>query len=244
MSLRSLFARWSGRSDPWEDQISPTGMVGMPPYPTSFERCAALSKAVGGPAMPLTIGTPPERDLHQLVGQAMQVAGIRARHLNGMSLQCAKWSHFLAPAIESVIGTPAWPTVGQFWKEQRPLFALSWGQLREFWRRGVQPDDLMANGAQGFTWHAWITLATGEIIDLTYPSSLAEAHPATMGMLQGRVACGMADEIWPDHRYFPMLASGPVLEALQSRSSLPFLARDVDELAMRFGFGVLPITVG
>jgi len=232
LGFRTLFSRLRGPASLWAAQVAPSGMADMPSYLTSFAACAELSRRLGAPSMSLCPTGSPSNDLHDVVGRAMKLVGVETRHLPGMAGQCLKWSHFLAPAIADVAGTAAWPTLGQFWKNQTQLFGMAWPTLHEIWRRGAHPADLAARGAEGLNWHAWITLATGEIIDLTFPSTLAAVHPSTHGMLAGRVACGVADEIFPDHRYYPMLAGSSVIEALQARSTMPFLADDVDDLAL------------
>ena len=230
LNLKSLLS-WLRRTDSrWKAQTEPTDMSDLPSYPIAFAACAALSEELGGSAMSLRTSGPLAGDLHALVGQAMKMTGVRTHHLPGMVGQCLKWSHCLAPAIADVTGIPAWPTVGQFWKGKTRLFGPNWLALQKLWCNGVHPADLAERGPNGVDWHAWITLATGEVIDLTFPSTLAAVYPDTFGSLAGKVACGVADEIFPDHRYYPMIAGNSVIEMLQARSTLPFLAEHVDEL--------------
>ncbi len=160
----------------------------------------------------------------------MLAEGVTASHFNGAAGQCLKWSHFLAPAVAKATGMMAWPTLGQLWKGERKVFGPTWPELDRLLEHGVHAADLAAQGRQGVDWHAWITLETGELADFTLASSLARALPATHGELQGGILAGAAHAIGDGHRFVPMLAGAAVINALQTKSSLPLLADTVEDL--------------
>jgi hypothetical protein len=259
MTLRSILSAWgqrrrsnsevsastsasSGLPPAWASQVEPSGASDVPPYAQAFAACAAISEALGAAPMRLTPASPPLEKLHRQISRAAIAAGVRNRHHAGMAGQCLKWSHFLAPAIERKTGLRAWPTLGQLWKDDTRQFGMTWSELQAMVERGAHPAELAARGAKGLDLHAWITLSSGQIIDLTFASTLARVHPKAWGARDGVIACGQEDGLFDMRRYFPMLAGGHVFDALQAKSSLPFLASDVDELASTTHIPVLSFT--
>jgi hypothetical protein len=75
-----------------------------------------------------------------------------------------------------------------------------------------------------------VTLESGQIVDLTFPSTLARHSPLSFGQFAGTILCGLEFELIRHHRYFPMIAGGAAIQALQDRSSMPLIGRGLDDL--------------
>jgi hypothetical protein len=144
------------------------------------------------------------------------------------AFQCLKWSHFLAPWFASHLECRAWPTVGQLWKDDQPVFNPSWDELRRWADTGIQPSDF--EGRQGINLHTWITIETGEIIEPTLLNSLAAINPEAYGDFLGGTVWGRDPNVLNRHRYFPMAAGVEFAEAIGQKSCLPLIANNPAEL--------------
>jgi hypothetical protein len=172
----------------------------------------------------------PER-LQDAILMTVRSSGAEGIHMMGAAGQCLKFSHFFAPYLARATGLKAWPTLGQLWRGNRRMFGSEWPEMQTLMRRGLQLEDMTAEGRDGVQWHAWITLETGELVDMTFGSTLAHVFPHQFADLAGTIAWGREPEVFNEHRFFPMLAGAPAIEALQAKSSVPFLASSVDGLA-------------
>ena len=196
-------------------------------YQENFERAASFTKhcGFGFPKLKWQSGDVIDSD-GALLESACRKAGVldTARSAG----QCLKWSHFLAPAFERALGRTAWLTVGQLWKNNSPVFHPTWDNLRQWGRNGIQVEDF--SGRSGLNLHAWVTLATGEIIEPTLLSSLAVADAENFATLAGAMAWGHDPNFLQPYRYFPMVIGSQFADSLSSKSCLPLLANDADEL--------------
>lgn len=144
------------------------------------------------------------------------------------AFQCLKWSHFLAPWFASHLECRAWPTLGQLWKDDKPVFNPSWDELRRWSDYGIQPTDL--EGKQGINLHSWITIETGEIIEPTLLNSLAALNPEAYEDYLGATVWGRDPNVLNKHRYFPMAVGIEFAEAIGLKSCLPLIANNASEL--------------
>lgn len=148
------------------------------------------------------------------------------------ALQCLKWSHYLAPYFANTLGCKVWPTVGQIWKDDSKIFGPSWRDLRRWAANGVQQQDF--EGRQGMNLHAWLTLETGEIIDVSFLNTLAHVNPEAYGPFKGAVSWGRDPGVLNNHRYFPMAVGQEYIEQVSARSMIPLLATNLNELNTPF----------
>lgn len=167
-----------------------------------------------------------ESNSEQVVRRSLGAAGLT--DARGSAGQCLKWSHFLAPYISEVAGCPAWVTLGQLWKGEASVFTPTANDIRRWASRGIHMDDLRSE--EGLILHAWITLATGEIVEPTLMTTIASCHDHYRDF-DGAVMMADADNFTP-HRYVPLAVGKDIVEGIARRSSIPLLARDAAELMM------------
>lgn len=186
----------------------------------------------------------PMEKLRWAAGDALDAGGdfaepaLRAGGVIDLSLsagQCLKWSHYLAPAFEQQIGRRVWTTIGQLWSGDKALFSPSWADLRRWARTGISLAELRKDGRRGVNLHAWLTVETGEIIDLTLPSSLAAAKGPAFAGVNGALVWGRDPRVLNGYRYFPMAAGPAIVEAIGAGSEMPLLATNQAELHTLMG---------
>lgn len=141
--------------------------------------------------------------------------------------QCVKWCHFLNPYFERALGCRIWTTVGQIWKGDKCIYNPSYDEFERWSRKGFQHEDFLDRPALNL--HAWYTTETGHLIDITYMSSLAKLY-SDCDEFAGGVLVGKPDDIFPGHQYVPMIVGNRIIEKIQEKSFIPFLANDVEEL--------------
>lgn len=146
--------------------------------------------------------------------------------------QCLKWCHYLRPYFEQVLDVPVWLTVGQLWNEDRAVFHPSWDELRKWSGEGIRPSELIAQGRDGIDIHAWLTVASGEIIEPTLLSSLAKIRPEEEGDKRGAVMWGRPPQMHPQFRHVPMAVGTPFAEGLNRNPMFPLLAQNREDLAL------------
>jgi len=143
--------------------------------------------------------------------------------------QCIKWSHALRPLVEEVLGAQVLLTIGQVRTPTRTFFDPSFDDLERWYCHGFDARDI--EGRSGINMHAWWTLPTGEILDVTLWSTLAVAwnEPERLGAVAG----GWPDKIAPNLLYVPMVVGDDYIEKVERRMAYGhFLARGctVEEL--------------
>lgn len=212
---------------------NPTRGSEVPYYFDSFAACARFSQSVCPGLEAMTI-KPTSESSSRLIPELERVVmhnKITADDYRAAAAQCLKWVHFLAPHVASATGLACWPTIGQLWKGDDKVWGPTWDDLRSMVQNGIHPGHLMKDDANGLSLHGWLTLETGEIIDPTLCSSLAVIQGGPYEQMLGMIVLGQEPEVISDHRYFPMLAGAQAFELMQSRSSLPFLAADREDLS-------------
>lgn len=92
-----------------------------------------------------------------------------------LELNCHYWSHKLLNDIISLFNMKAYVTYGQVWichdNRKECLYPVTWEQLKKA-KNLIVPENPIIEGLKNF--HAWITLESGQIIDLTLFSTLAK----------------------------------------------------------------------
>lgn len=141
--------------------------------------------------------------------------------------QCLKWCHFLKPNFESALGCKIWTTVGQLWKGDKWLYNPTYDEFEKWSSKGFQPEDFSKTPALNL--HAWYTTDTGHLIDISYLSTLSSVFP-DCHEYTGGVLVGKPNDIFPGHQYVPIVVGQDIVEKIQSKSFIPFLANDVEDL--------------
>lgn len=171
----------------------------------------------------------------QKVGKRIQDAGIGS--FKHSAAQCLKWSHALRPLVEEAIGHPVVLTVGQLYYQGKAVFNPTREDFAKWHRHGFQIDDF--RNRLGFNLHAWYTLPTMEVLDLTLCSSIAavqkEPDPGMVGMIIG----GWPDMMAPTHRYVPMAVGDEYVEQMAGKSAVPLLATGLSQAEL----DVLPVAM-
>ena len=205
--------------------VDPTKAGEIPNYLDAFFACARYSASVcpGSGIMAITPTNEDPQRLFEPIKEVILSNRITADDFRASAGQCLKWAHYLAPFIERETRIKCWPTLGQLWKGDRKVWGPTWRELTTMVSNGIHPEDIAASGASGINLHAWLTLATGEIVDPTFASTLAVIQGGGYANLLGMVAYGPEEQVFNGHRYYPMLAGSAAIEALQARSSLPLL---------------------
>jgi hypothetical protein len=142
--------------------------------------------------------------------------------------QCLKWCYFLQPYFVQAFKCKVWVTVGQLWKGEQAVYNPSCDDITRWVNEGIQKEDF--ENRSGFNLHAWLTMENGEIVDVSYLSTLANVFPDKYGKLLGGVAYGRPDELISDYRYVPMIIGRPIMEKIEHLSFIPLLATDETEL--------------
>jgi hypothetical protein len=168
--------------------------------------------------------------------EAAQASGVF--DFSGSAGQCLKWCHYLQPYFEQVLGVPVWVTIGQLWAYGKSVFHPDWDDLQRWSRSGIDPVELAMQGRDGINLHAWLTVASGEIIELSLLSSLARVRPSDRE-LSGAITWGHEDGGIEHHRYLPMTVGSAIAEAIGGNPAFPLLARSKEDLATMPAVGVL-----
>lgn len=214
-------------------RISPKCASDLPAYILAFEDCANYSAALDAGDAPMKIRPRPlpQEDLSAALAKVIYRHKITEDDFRGAAGQCLKWAHFLAPAIEDALGRPAWPTLGQLWNGDTKVWGPSWGQLDEIVRTGIQPQHAFLSRDGGLNIHAWVTLESGQIIDLTFASTLAVFRSDSFAHMLGMISGGDEPKLFNNHRFFPMMAGQRAFERLSDLSMVKLLASTRQELA-------------
>lgn len=163
---------------------------------------------------------------YRWVVRSLKAAGVK--DLRRGALLCLRYARYMQPFVEQELGMPVWVTVGQIWYRDRAILEPTWEGARRWVSEGIQQRDFTAGG--GLNLHAWLTLASGEILELTFPSSMALANPGRHGNLAGLALCDQEDKVLDEHRYFPMIVGNDAIDAMSRMSVLPLTAGSASEL--------------
>lgn len=221
--------------------VDPTSAAEIPPYIEAFAACASYSASVHAGTGNMSVvptDEAPQR-LADALGAVVMSNKITEDDFRSSAGQCLKWAHYLAPSVERATKIPCWPTLGQLWKGDKKIWGPTWSELDTLVKKGVHAEDIAASGGQGVNLHAWLTLSTGEIIDFTFASTLAVVQGGNYADLLCTVVYGPEEQVLKGHRYYPMLAGVAAIEDMQSKSTMPLLARSREELGA-YSFALVP----
>lgn len=198
-------------------------------YRDQFNDAIAFAKLVGChvDSVSWTETSVLERVEPSMIETALRAAGID--DLRDSAGQCIKWSQFIRPYLEDVIECPLYLTIGQLWRNGKPVYAPSWEQLYHWKSEGFRIADFGPSGG-GFQLHAWLTLPSGEILDFTLLSSLAAAAPKGWAKAAGQVIGGYPVEVFQGHEFIPMVVGDEYAIRLNEKSPVPFLAETAVDL--------------
>lgn len=207
-------------------------------YRTHFEQAASFTRLCGF-QVPDTnwVDYDVLSDDVAFVHEALIAAGVT--DLSPSAGQCLKWCHYLQPYFEQALKVPVWLTIGQLWASNESVFAPSWDDLRRWTKSGINPVELAMEGRHGVNLHAWLTLATGEIIEPTLLSSIALFRPSDADRLRGGVTWGRDPGVVANHRYVPMAVGSKIAEAIGGHPQCPLLASHKEDLMVVPAIGVL-----
>lgn len=155
-----------------------------------------------------------ERVMHHVIK-----AGIR--DLAPSALQCLKWSHALLPYVEAGLGCRVALTVGRVSIGARTVFDPTQADFARWAITGVAAKDFVSRS--GFNFHAWYTLPTMEILDLTLWSTLAVAWDKPE--MRGNVVGGWPDLIAPNPAFTPIVVGSSYVEHVHEISDVPLLSK-------------------
>jgi hypothetical protein len=153
------------------------------------------------------------------VMQHVKAAGIP--DLARSALQCLKWSYALLPYVEAGLGCRVALTVGQVSIGPKRVFDPSQADFARWANTGVAVEDFAVRS--GFNFHAWYTLPSMEILDMTLWSTLAVAWDNPK--LSGNVVGGWPDLIAPNPTFIPIVVGTAYVEHVHAISDVPLLSR-------------------
>ncbi|EJW8199719.1 hypothetical protein OCT43_005068, partial [Escherichia coli] len=78
----------------------------------------------------------------------------------------------------------------------------------------------------GFNFHAWLTTENGVIVDVSFMSTLSRRLPEHLSEVSGSVIIGPPEMVLPEHKYVPMIVGQRIVEKIEKRSFIDFLAHD------------------
>jgi len=108
--------------------------------------------------------------------------------------ECLSIHHRLLEALEKIIGGKCYFTIG-YVETDRKMFYQSESDLKKLMETGISNPSLNI--------HAWITLPTMEIIDVSLPTSYAVLNNIKDGI--GSIIASHADELKGGMKYRPMV---------------------------------------
>ena len=143
----------------------PTEMKDIGDYRSLFEQSAAFTKKLGFEAPNVSWI---DRDVLGQDGDVFRKVGAAANlmDLSHSAGQCLKWCHYIRPYVEQVLEVPVWLTMGQLWAYNKTVFDPSWNDFRQWSVSGICFAELAAQGRGGINLHAWLTVASGELLRL------------------------------------------------------------------------------
>lgn len=191
-------------------------------YRDKFLQASQFTRTLGFtvPDLPPREGELVSPENGQLVMQHANRGGIS--DLSASALQCLKWSYALQPYVEAGLGCPVALTIGQITHPTRSIFNPTQDDFERWAKVGINVKDFEARS--GFNFHAWYTLPTMEILDMTLWSTLAIAWEKPE--LSGQVIGGWPDLIAPNPTFIPMAIGRDYAEHVHAISEVPLLARD------------------
>jgi hypothetical protein len=164
--------------------------------------------------------TEAEYDYDSLFDTVRKLSGVTS--YSASAGQCLKWCHYLQPYFEKAFGCKVWTTVGQFLGDDDYIYNPSMNDFKQWVNRGFQLDDF--KNRKGLNLHAWLTMENGDLLDLSYPSTLANYFPESYGQYLGAVFIGKPEV------YVPIIVGQKIIEEINIKTWFPLLATNEAEL--------------
>jgi hypothetical protein len=224
MSFKDFLSKFFGRSETF---LLPASSSEIGPYEEDFERAIRFTKSCGFKEAPVSwLG----KDFLKEDNFLEAVVNLsKVDDFSKSACQCLKWCHYFVPYFESHFGCRVMVTIGQLWHEEDKVYSPTWDELKRWCAEGFRPDNYR-EGRTGFNLHSWLTLESGEIIDLTFFSTLAKIYPDLYGKVRGGVVFGREPNVIPKYRYFPMAVGQNFVQAIADKTDIQVLANNPSEL--------------
>lgn len=117
--------------------------------------------------------------------------------------ECLSIHYRLLEALEKIIGGKCYFTIG-YVETKRKMFYQSESDLKKLMETGISNPSLNI--------HAWITLPTMEIIDVSLPTTYAVVNDEKEGI--GSIMASHADELKGGMKYHPMVIGADYLRKI------------------------------
>lgn len=166
-----------------------------------------------------------DQDVTQYFQRLLRDNDIPPLHVS--ALQCIKWSYFLEDFAKSIFSMNAWITIGQLWEDGTPCFSPTSQTITRWVNKGIHIEDVAQTGINV---HAWITMENGIIVDPSILSTLAKINGGSWEKRNGSVLLVEPRYVSPGLTYIPMLVGKKVVAKIQRKSTIPLLAKSLEEL--------------
>jgi hypothetical protein len=194
-------------------------------YNEHLTNAIELTSNLGASIPPFAFGE--KNTLLTAENSAATIKLIRESGINSFSSaagQCLKWSHALLPLISEGLNCPVLLTIGQLHIGDKEIYNPSAADFTRWYEKGFQESDF--HDKKGFNLHCWYTLPSGEILDLTFWT--------TMGIVWGKsekvgsVVGGYPDEISPHPKFIPIVVGSDYIETVERLTGSQFLSRSLN----------------
>ncbi len=137
--------------------------------------------------------------------------------------QCLKWSHALLPLVARAMNCDILLTIGQLHLRESVIYGPTEGDFSRWYANGFRKSDFQHT--RGLNLHAWYTLPSGEILDLTIWSTMGTVwqRPEMVGSVVG----GYPDLLAPLPTYIPIVVGCDYVETLEERTGGELLSRSL-----------------
>lgn len=115
--------------------------------------------------------------------------------VEGVVAQCLSIHHRLVEPVSAILEAPVYYTIGYVETSEGSLFEQNEESLKTMLESGLQSLELNI--------HAWLTLPSMEVLDISLPTSFAVIKKMKEG--RGGVIASKADELKHGMRYHPLL---------------------------------------
>ncbi|MES2501796.1 MAG: hypothetical protein V4545_04255 [Pseudomonadota bacterium] len=135
--------------------------------------------------------------------------------------QCINWCHALQPLVAKAFDCNVLLTIGQLHFGKKTIYNPTEIDFTRWHKLGFRKSDFNEN--TGFNFHAWLTLPSGEILDLTLWSTLGSIWKKPE--MIDSVICGDPDKIAPYPKYTPIIIGNEYIETVESITGCEFLSK-------------------
>lgn len=198
------------------------------PYEINFKCAIDFTNSMGFKESWGGFKTEFEYDYGTLLNDVKKLSGVNS--YSASAGQCLKWCHYFQPYFEEALDCQVWTTVGQLWNNEGFVYNPSMIDFTQWVNQGFQPDDF--KNRDGLNLHAWLTIENGDLVDLSFMSTLANFYPEVYGESLGQVIAGKPDNIsnYTNHTYVPIVIGQKSIEKINIKTWFPLLATNEAEL--------------